>query len=44
LEWRVTLEPSQFKIKELKIVDVTNRTSLKYAFNFKNYSVPELSD
>ena len=37
LEWRVTLEPGQFKVKELKIADITNRTSLKYSFNFKNY-------
>lgn len=44
LEWRVTLEPGKFKVKELKIADITNRTSLKYSFNFKNYATPELLD
>lgn len=44
LEWRVTLEPGQIKVKELKIADITSRTSLKYAFNFKNYYSPELTD
>lgn len=40
----MTLEPGQFKVKELKIADITNRTSLKYSFNFKNYTFPELAD
>jgi len=40
----VTLEPGQYKVKELKIADITNRTSLKYSFNFKNYTFPELAD
>jgi hypothetical protein len=31
-------------VKELSIVDITKRTSLKYSFNFKNYSYPEITD
>ena len=44
IEWRLRVEPGKNVIKELGIEDVTKRTSLKYAFNFKNYSVTPLNE
>ena len=44
LEWRIKVEPGKHEIRELTIGDITKRTSLKYAFNFKNYQARPLSD
>ena len=44
LEWRMRVEPGKFELRELSIGDITKRTSLKYAFNFKNYQAQPLAD
>lgn len=44
LEWRFKVEPGKHELRELSISDITKRTSLKYAFNFKNYQARPLND
>ena len=44
LEWSIRVEHGKFELLELLIGDITKRSSLKYAFNFKNYQGEPLAD
>jgi hypothetical protein len=44
MEWRMTLEPGSKKVREFLIGDNTQRTQLKYGFNFKNLRINPITD